>query len=211
MSGARIAILLAASLTVQAGELPPEPCFEGEVLHHVRVQFASYGPRSKQNEFFGFIYRKDGRVEGAVTYGRECRGQSDCTVNPAFALARVPKGAKVLGEWHTHPHIGTRELSAADVRGAHANRHIRCYAAFYSSPDGAIYRWSTNATSVPTAMESRTQVGNYRKDPPADAAPPSAAIIAAPEFPGSACLSTSTNAQTADTEMRYCRRLPTSL
>jgi hypothetical protein len=147
----------------QADDVAPQsPCFEDEVLLHVRAQFAKYGPRSEQNEFFGFIYRKDDRVESAVTFGGECRGQTDCFVNPAFARARIPKGAKVLGEWHTHPRIGAPELSIDDVNGAYANRHIRCYAAFYSSPDGGIHRWSTAATSVPDAMASRALIGNYR-------------------------------------------------
>ena len=137
-------------------------CFEGEVVLHVRAQFEHYGPRSEQIEFFGFIYRKDGRVESAVTRGTNCGRQSDCVVNPVFALRRIPKGAKVLGEWHTHPRIGTRDLSLDDVRGANENRHIPCYSAYYSSPDGEIFRWNIAATSVAAAMASLTPVGKYR-------------------------------------------------
>lgn len=137
-------------------------CFADEVLLSVREHFAKYGPRSTDQEYFGFIYFKNGRIESAVTAGFQCRGQTDCTVNTAFARARIPKGAKVLGEWHTHPRIGAPELSQDDVNGANANRHIRCYAAFYSSPDGDIFRWSVHSTSVPAAMASRTLIGNYR-------------------------------------------------
>jgi hypothetical protein len=156
-------VLMAVNFSAQAGEATvPAGCFEEEVLLHVRAQFAKYGPRSDRNEYFGFIYRKDDRIESAVTYGSDCRGQTDCTTNPAFARARIPHGARVLGEWHTHPRIGARELSMDDVSGAHANRHIRCYAAFYSSPDGEIYRWSVDSTSVPAAMASLTPIGNYR-------------------------------------------------
>ena len=139
-------------------------CFADEVLLNIRAQFAEYGPRSRDSEFFGFIYFKDGRIESAVAGGFQCRGQTDCTVNTAFARKRIPKGAKILGEWHTHPRIGAPELSQDDVSGANANRHIRCYAAFYSSPDGDIYRWSVDSTSVPVAMASRTLLGNYGKN-----------------------------------------------
>ena len=168
-------ILLAVGLSTEASEIGPTACFEDEVLPHVRAQFAKYGPRSAQYEYFGFIYRKDGRVESAVTHDFACRGQTECVVNTAFALRRIPKGAKVLGEWHTHPRFHeARELSMEDVRGAKANRHIRCYTAFYSSPDGDIYRWNLDAPTVAAAMASRMRLGNYRDpDEPAD---PSLAI-----------------------------------
>ena len=159
-------ILLAASLAARAGEATPTACFEDEVLLHVRAQFAFYGPRSSQYEYFGFIYRKDGRVESAVTHDFGCRGQMECVVNTAFALKRIPKGAKVLGEWHTHPHFHEADaLSMEDVRGAQANRHIRCYTAFYSSHDGDIYRWDLDSPTVAVAMASRTWIGNYRAVP----------------------------------------------
>ena len=211
-------LLLAASLSVRAADATPAVCFEDEVLRHVREQFAIYGPRSSQYEYFGFIYRKDGRVDSAVTHDFECRGQTECVVNTAFALKRIPKGAKVLGEWHTHPHFHEADaLSMEDVRGAQANRHIRCYTAFYSSHDGEIYRWNLDAPTVAAAMASRTWIGNYRAS---DAHPDSkladnsgafvVAILAAPDSPGSTCPSTSTNVLTADTMKKYCRKSPTN-
>jgi hypothetical protein len=159
----RVCVLLLVVHSARADEVAtPGACFGEEVLVHVRAQFAKYGPLSDEKEYFGFIYAHEGHVGSAVTYGSACRGQPDCSVNPAFALKRVPKGAKVLGEWHTHPQVGSSELSTEDVDGAHANRRIRCYSPFYSTPDGAIYRWDIAATSVPDAMASRTQLGSYR-------------------------------------------------
>lgn len=155
--------LMVVSLSACAGDATPTACFEDEVLLHVRAQFAIYGPRSTQYEYFGFIYRKDGRIDSAVTHDFDCRGQMDCVVNTAFALARIPKGAKVLGEWHTHPQFHASDaLTMEDVQGAQANRHVRCYTAFYSTPDGDIYRWNLDARTVADAMASRTRVGNYR-------------------------------------------------
>ena len=198
-------MLLSTGLSTKADEIGSPPCFKDEVLQHVREQFAIYGPRSSQYEYFGFIYHKDGRVESAVTHDVSCRGQMECVVNPVFALRRIPKGAKVLGEWHTHPHFHEADvLSIEDVRGAQANRHIRCYTAFYSSADGDIFRWNLDAPSVAAAMASRTRLGSYHeplKDP---------AIIPAHQDPGSQCLSTNTNALTADTTKKYCRRSLTS-
>jgi hypothetical protein len=159
-------MLLSASLSTEASEIGSTPCFEDEVMQHVRDQFAIYGPRSSQYEYFGFIYRKDGLVESAVTHDFECRGQMECVVNTVFALRRIPKGAKVLGEWHTHPHFHEAdELSMEDVRGAQANRHVRCYTAFYSGSDGDIYRWNLDAPTVAAAMASRMRLGNYRAVP----------------------------------------------
>jgi hypothetical protein len=156
-------ILISVSLSTAASEAGSSPCFEAEVIQHVREQFATYGPRSSQYEYFGFIYRKDGRVASAVTHDFSCRGRMECVVNPVFALRRIPKGAQVLGEWHTHPHFHEADaLSIEDVRGARANHHIRCYTAFYSSADGDIYRWKLDAATVPAAMASRTRLGNYR-------------------------------------------------
>jgi hypothetical protein len=157
-------ILLAASLWARAGDATPAGCFEDEVLLHVRAQFAVYGPRSSDYEYFGFVYRKGGRIDSAVTSTHSCRDQSECVVNTAFALRRIPKGAKVLAEWHSHPHFhGLDTLTPDDVSGARANRHIRCYSAFYSSSRGDIYRWSLDSLTVPEAMASRILVGNYRK------------------------------------------------
>jgi hypothetical protein len=145
-----------------ASESAPDPCFHDAVVHHVREQLAIYGPRSDRHEYFGFVYLLDGRIAGTVTSGWECRG-GGCTVNPLFALRRIPRGAKVLAEWHTHPRIGMHELSPEDVRGANANRRIRCYSAFYSSPDGTIWRWNPAQASVSDAMASRMAVGNIRE------------------------------------------------
>ena len=184
-------MLWSVSLSAWAGDPIPAPCYEEEVLLHVRGQFATYGPRSSQLEYFGFIYRKDGRVESAVTHGFGCRGDAECVVNTAFALARIPKGAKVLGEWHTHPHFHEFDaLTLEDVQGAQANRHVRCYTAFYSSADGDIFRWNLDAPTVAAAMASRMRLGNYREPgEPADASfasnsgPVGAAISAAPDSP----------------------------
>ena len=78
----------------------------------------------------------------------------------------------MLGEWHTHPLVdGSRNLSVQDVRGAFHNRHIRCYTAFYSAPNGDIYRWDVSQTSVPTAMNTREYLGNHH-DPPVVAVAP---------------------------------------
>jgi hypothetical protein len=156
-------LALTTSLAAQPGDADPVACFDDEVQLHVGEQFAIYGPRSTRYEYFGFIYRKDGRVASAVTHDFDCRGQAECVVNTAFALERIPKGAKILGEWHTHPHFHEPEqLSIDDVRGARANRHIRCYAAFYSSHDGDIYRWNIDTATVEAAMASRMWIGNYR-------------------------------------------------
>ena len=184
-------ILLSVSLSTEASEIGSTPCFEDEVMRHVRDQFAIYGPRSSQYEYFGFIYRKDGRVDSAVTHDFACRGQMECVVNTVFALRRIPKGAKVLGEWHTHPHFHEADaLSMEDVRGARANRHIRCYTAFYSSHDGDFYRWNLDALTVAAAMASRMRLGNYReREETADPSLASnseavgAAIDAAPDSP----------------------------
>ena len=157
-------ILLAASLSARAGDATPAACFEDEVLLHVREQFAIYGPRSSQYEYFGFIYRKDGQIDSAVTHDFECRGTTECVVNTAFALKRDPQGGQ--GAWRVaHPSalsMRSDALSMEDVRGAQANRHIRCYTAFYSSHDGDIYRWNLDAPTVAAAMASRTWIGNYR-------------------------------------------------
>jgi hypothetical protein len=158
-----LTILVFSATSAQADPVSRPDCDTAAVTAQVLEQFAIYGPRSSQYEYFGFIYRKDGRVESAVTHGFGCRGQIECVVNAAFALKLIPKGAKVLGEWHTHPHFHESDtLSLEDVRGAQANRHIRCYTAFYSSHDGDIYRWNLDAPTVAIAMASRTRVGNYR-------------------------------------------------
>ena len=105
-------------------------CFSAEVEAHVVEQFRIYGPKSKNREYFGFVYRVDGIIASAVTRGIVCRWNEPCEVENRSAAVKIPEGAKVLGEWHTHPHSnGSSVLSGADVRGANANRHIRCYRA----------------------------------------------------------------------------------
>jgi len=142
-------------------------CPRVEVLAHVQAQFRLYGPLSERREYFGFVYRSNGEVESSVAIGNVCSSNQFCGLKIAPAAKAIPAGAKVLGEWHTHPRIdGSRNLSVADVRGAFQNRHIRCYSAFYSAPNGDIYRWDVSQTSVPTAMNTREYVGNHH-DPPA--------------------------------------------
>lgn len=141
-------------------------CPRAAVLAHVLAQFREYGPLSEKREYFGFIYLSNGEVESSVAKGRVCDSSYFCGVKTEPAAKGIPVGSKVLGEWHTHPHGGSRNLSAEDVRGAFHNRHIRCYSAFYSAPNGDIYRWDTYQTSVPTAMNTREYVGNHH-DPPA--------------------------------------------
>lgn len=144
-----------------AGHAADEPaaCELDAVAKHVREQIRLYGPQSQQREFFAFIYRFEGRVMSAVVRGNECRSKDRCTTDTSIAAKQIPKGARVLGEWHTHPQVnGSRGLSAEDVKGAHRNRGIRCYMPYYSTPDGEIYAWDASKTSVPTAMNSRVLV-----------------------------------------------------
>jgi len=180
-------------------------CARDEVLTHVLAQFRLYGPLSRNREYFGFIFRSGSEIQSTVVQGSVCGFNKACRVDTEPAARGIPPGAKVLGEWHTHPHRdGSRILSIADVRGAYRNRRIRCYSAYYSEPNGEINTWDVNTDSVPVAMNSRSLLGNYR-DPAKDPA-----IIAAHQDPGSQCLSTNTNALTADTTKKYCRRSLTS-
>lgn len=145
--------------TAQSGA---SECLRKEVEAHIQEQFSIYGPRSAMHEYFGFVYLQDGIVRSAVTRSRPCHG-AKCMVDSAEALRSMPKSAKVLGEWHTHPHDGSNGLSREDVRGAYNNRHISCYRAFYSTPDGMIYTWNPQHVSVPVAMASRAPLGNYKE------------------------------------------------
>jgi hypothetical protein len=154
-----VLIALAPSSGAQSVE---SDCLRQEVAAHVREQFAIYGPRSANHEYFGFVYVQDGILGSAVVRSRPCHA-AKCVVDSAEALRSMPRSAKVLGEWHTHPHGGSPGLSIEDVRGAYNNRHISCYQAFYSTPDGAIYAWSPSQRSVPVAMASRAPVGNYKE------------------------------------------------
>lgn len=138
-------------------------CLREEVEAHVRLQFAIYGPQSVRHEYFGFIYVHDGVIGSAVTRSGDCPTMK-CAVDSSKALRAVPRPAKVIGEWHTHPHDGSPSLSSHDVRGAYRNRHIDCYLAFYSTPAGEIYAWNVKQISVPVAMASRAPIGNYNQE-----------------------------------------------
>jgi hypothetical protein len=139
-------------------------CLQKEVEAHVRQQYAIYGPQSVSHEYFGFIYLHKGIIGSAVTRSRACAIAETCVVDSNEAIQLIPQPAKVLGEWHTHPHRGSVSLSTDDVRGAYNNRHISCYFAFYSTPSGEIYAWNPNQISVPIAMASRAHVGNYMEE-----------------------------------------------
>lgn len=153
-------LLLSIAIQGDATDLAAD-CSQSAVEAHVREQFALYGPRSGSHEYFGFVYLHEGVIGSAVTRSRACPKAGRCVVDSGAAIALVPRAAKVLGEWHTHPHDGSLSLSKEDVRGAYNNRHIKCYRAFYSTPSGEIYLWSADRISVPTAMASRVQIGNY--------------------------------------------------
>ena len=133
-------LLVLATADVRGGQDPDYrkaaavECPQDAVDAHVREQIASYGPRSKDREYFGFIFFFEGAIGSAVIEGRSCPNSNSCSIDTAKAAPLIPKGAKVLGEWHTHPQLGkATNLSAEDVRGAQNNRHIRCYAAYYLS------------------------------------------------------------------------------
>lgn len=156
-------LLLAVSPLCCAANEAPVDCHRAEVDAHVRQQFSIYGPLSIDREYFGFIYFHEGEIGSAVVRGNKCPRTLDCGVNNSAAAASIPRGAKVLGEWHTHPQGGATTLSEADVTGAYLNRHIRCYTAFYGRPTGEVYAWDPQQTSVPTAMATRTLIGNFRE------------------------------------------------
>lgn len=156
----RCLLSLVLSAIAQAATATETECLTEEVQEHVRGQFALYGPKSANHEYFGFIYRYDGVIGSAVTQSEDCHSDQ-CVVDTAQAIRSIPKRATILGEWHTHPHDGSPSLSRQDVRGAYANRHINCYRAFYSTPSGAIYAWDPQRISVPIAMASRAPVGSY--------------------------------------------------
>lgn len=169
---ARYLVVFALSFawgTAQAEDAPrPAPqseCNIAAVISHVQEQFRIYGPKSQKHEYFGFIYRVDGQLASAVVRGNQCRGPDGCTVDTAPAAKRIPRQAKVLGEWHTHAHLnGSQRLSIEDVRGASRNAHIRCYSAYYAGPGGEIYGWDPGSSSVPVAMAKRTSLGTYALD-----------------------------------------------
>jgi len=159
---ARALYLAVTFATVSANMGHAEECDAEAVRTHVREQFRIYGPQSEKHEYFGFIYRIDGEVASAVVRGSTCRGPDDCMVDTGQAAKRIPRGAKVLGEWHTHPHnLGVGRLSIEDVRGAEHNAHIRCYTPFYAASNGKYYTWDPQRSSVPVAMARRTELGSY--------------------------------------------------
>src|SRR5690554_4200748 len=84
-------------------------CLRGAVEAHVREQFSIYGPKSAHHEYFGFVYLQDGIMGSAVVRSRPCH-DAKCAVDSAEALRSMPRSAKVLGEWHTHPHHGSQSL-----------------------------------------------------------------------------------------------------
>ena len=151
-------LLLAGGGNALAADGPD--CEREKVAAHVRLAFAIYGPLSGEMEYFGFIFSHGGKIHSAITRSSKCRSD-ECVVRVDRAGDLIPKGARVLGEWHTHPHDGGSQLSEHDVRGAYRNRRVRCYSAFYSDPDGDIYSWNAGQTSGPTAMATRTHIGNY--------------------------------------------------
>ena len=156
-----LTLLVAAPICCIADE--PAECFTDEVQAHVIEQYGIYGPQSRTHEYFGFIYRYEGVIASAITRSSECKDEH-CTLDTAAAARLIPRGSRVLGEWHTHPHEnGSRSLSKEDVRGARNNGHIRCYRAFFSQPDGKIFGWDPQRTSVPSAMASLAPLGNYHQ------------------------------------------------
>jgi hypothetical protein len=150
----------ATALANHASHRAHAECAVLAVHEHVREQFARFGPLSVDREYFGFIYLSEGKVASAVVRGNECRAGDRCIIDIAGAARAIPPRARVLGEWHTHPaKAGSRALSADDVRGARQHRHISCYQAYYSTPQGDIYAWDITQTSVPTAMATRVHLG----------------------------------------------------
>lgn len=154
-------VVLSMAIQGHATDLAAD-CSQAVLEDHVREQFALYGPRSGRYEYFGFLYLHEGVIGSAVTRSRACP-KGRCAVNSARAIGSVPRTAKLLGEWHTHPRDGSRSLSIDDVRGAFNNRHIKCYRAFYSTPSGEIYQWSVDRISVPLAMASRVRIGDFNQ------------------------------------------------
>jgi len=138
-------------------------CSRVAVAAHVWHQIELYGPLSIKREYFGFIYLAAGTIRSAIVRGRTCSTAHICGVDTATAFAQIPRGAQVLGEWHTHPKGGSEALSAEDVRGASNNRHIACYQAFYGQPDGGVYAWDPNQMTVRTAMGSRQVIEEGRQ------------------------------------------------
>lgn len=128
-------------------------------------QFHIYGPQSARFEHFAFVYWLDGVLSQSHISAR-CTNSYACTINPARSLNEIPKRAKLLAEWHTHPHDGARTLSIHDVQGAHAigeqvRKYGRDYRAYYSDPAGHVFRWDTTTRDTLAANRSRVQIGSY--------------------------------------------------
>jgi hypothetical protein len=154
---ALIAAMAASTFCCRADEARAN-CWRDAVEAHVRQQYLVYGPQSIKREYFGFMFVRNGVIGSAITRSPECKAPDQCRLNTAPAARLIPAGAKVLGEWHTHPRGGSASLSMDDVQGAHHNRNISCYIAYYSKPSGEIYAWDPAQTSVPSAMASRLLV-----------------------------------------------------
>ncbi|HEU4601572.1 MAG TPA: hypothetical protein VFS24_06375 [Steroidobacteraceae bacterium] len=137
-----------------------------EIESFVLAQFKIFGPQSKRTEHFAFVYWHDGELAQAHIYAR-CSSTSDrCTTNPKRAIQAVMPGAKILAEWHSHPHNGSRLLSPDDAQGAFSiGEQIRSrgreYFAYYSDPTGRVFRWDTTTPDVNKANRSRVEVGSY--------------------------------------------------
>jgi hypothetical protein len=156
-----LSCLLASMAYCCSADGEPAECLREQVDAHVRDQIRLYGPQSVRREYFAFVYVYQGAIASAVVRSSQCVNSGRCSVQTAASAQLIPKGAHVLGEWHTHPHGGSGTLSMEDVRGAYNNRHLRCYAPYYAKPNGEILTWDPHKTSVPTAMASRVLIGNY--------------------------------------------------
>jgi hypothetical protein len=157
-------LLAGAGIFANADETGPASLRE-QVDAHVRAQFRVFGPLSEQREFFGYVYWRDGVLASAVIRGRRCSSLRACGLDTAEAARLIPARARILAEWHTHPHDGSGQLSTEDVSGAYLNRRIPGYTPYYSMPNGDIYAWDPRQDCVRDAMASKMLIGNYRGRP----------------------------------------------
>jgi hypothetical protein len=156
-----LCLFAGALLRCNAGEAA-SVVTRGQIDVHVVAQFQVYGPLSRQHEYFGYVYLHEGTLASSVIRSRKCLASRNCGLDTAEAARLIPRGARVLAEWHTHPHGGSSQLSKEDVAGAHSNRHIPGYTPYYSTPGGEIYAWDPRLDWVPGAMASIVLIGNYR-------------------------------------------------
>ena len=57
--------------------------------------------------------------------GNECRSDDRCITRIDCAARAIPKGARILGEWHTHPTVTGSRAPATETRAsARRQRHI---------------------------------------------------------------------------------------